>query len=77
MDEKSLRNLLEQIQNGSIEVDEAVSRLRSLPYESVENFARLDQHRAIRCGFPEVVFGERKTPEQIIKIIHEFCFCVK
>ena len=70
MDEKSLRHLLEQIQNGSIEVDEAVARLRSLPYENVEDFARLDQHRSLRCGFPEVVFGERKTPEQIIKIVN-------
>lgn len=70
MDEKSLRQLLEQIQNGSVEVDEAVARLRSMPYESLEGFARLDQHRALRCGFPEVVFGERKTAEQIIKIVH-------
>lgn len=48
-------------------MDEAVSRLRDLPYESL-GFAELDHHRALRKGFPEVVLGEGKTPEQIAAI---------
>jgi NCAIR mutase (PurE)-related protein len=60
--------MLEQIRSGEIEIDEAVARLRTLPFETVGNFAHLDQHRALRCGFPEVVFGQGKTPDQVVQI---------
>lgn len=69
MQEDQIRVLLQQVSDGSLGLDDAVDRLRSLPYEPVGNFARLDQHRALRCGFPEVVFGQGKTTEQIIKIV--------
>jgi len=69
MSEENIRLLLESVSQGAISVDEAVSQLRGLPYEDVGNFARLDQHRALRCGFPEVVFGQGKTTDQIVQIV--------
>ncbi|HEX9018839.1 MAG TPA: nickel pincer cofactor biosynthesis protein LarB [Anaerolineaceae bacterium] len=69
MQEDSIRELLESVRQGDLPIDEAVGRLRSLPFETVGDFAHLDQHRAIRCGFPEVVFGQGKTPEQVVQIV--------
>jgi NCAIR mutase (PurE)-related protein len=69
MQEDQIRLLLEEVSSGKLAVAEAVGRLRTLPYETVGDFAHLDQHRAIRCGFPEVVFGQSKTPEQIVQIV--------
>ncbi len=65
MDEATLKQLLESVQSGQLAVGDAVERLRSLPYEAVGDFALLDHHRDLRCGFPEVVFAQGKTPEQI------------
>ena len=70
MQEDQIRRLLENVSQGAVSVDDAVQRLRSLPYETVGDFANLDQHRALRCGFPEVVFGQGKTPDQIVQIVH-------
>src|SRR5438093_607571 len=67
IDEARLRDLLESLQVGALSVDDALGRLRNLPYEDL-GFAELDHHRALRKGFPEVVFGEGKTPEQIAAI---------
>ena len=69
MDDHILRKLLDSVQRGTLEVDEAISQLRSLPYEQVGDFARVDHHRTLRCGFPEVIFGSGKSPEQIIRIL--------
>ncbi len=68
MEEQALKNLLEQVRAGEVDTDAALARLRTLPFESVGNFAHLDQHRALRCGFPEVVFGQGKTPDQVVQI---------
>lgn len=68
MQESDLRTLLEQVKTGAIPVDHALQRLRTLPYENVGGFARLDHHRGMRCGFAEVVFGQGKTPAQIIAV---------
>lgn len=70
MQEDPIRSLLQGVSQGDVSIDEAMSRLRTLPIEMVGNFAQLDQHRAIRCGFPEVVFGQGKTPEQVVQIVH-------
>lgn len=70
MQEDQIRLLLEDVSRGNLAVEDAVGRLRTLPYEMVGNFAHLDQHRALRCGFPEVVFGQGKTPEQVVQIVH-------
>jgi len=58
---------LEAIREGSTSVDEALARLRDLPYEDL-GFASLDHHRALRKGFPEVVLGEGKSAQQVAAI---------
>ncbi len=68
MDERSLRGLLGRVRAGKLSVRDAVERLRALPVEEI-GFASLDLHRAIRKGFPEVVFGEGKRAEQIAAIV--------
>ncbi|HEY8692585.1 MAG TPA: nickel pincer cofactor biosynthesis protein LarB [Chloroflexota bacterium] len=67
MDEDRLRKLLAEVSAGSVGIEAAVERLRDLPYEDL-GFAKLDLHREVRRGFAEVIFGERKTPEQIVAI---------
>ena len=62
-----MRAVLEDLERGKLDVDEVVSRLRDFPYEDLD-FAKVDHHRAIRQGFPEVVFGQGKTPEQVAAI---------
>ena len=68
MDVGLLRDLLENVKAGEIGVDAAMQRLRSLPYEDM-GFAKLDNHRHLRNGVPEVVFCQGKTNEQIIEIL--------
>jgi pyridinium-3,5-biscarboxylic acid mononucleotide synthase len=63
----SLRTLLSRVQTGHLSVDDALENLRDLPFEDL-GFAKVDHHRALRQGFPEVVFGAGKTPEQIAAI---------
>jgi hypothetical protein len=62
-----LKKLLKQVKDGSLGVEEAVEKLRHLPFEDL-GFARIDHHRQIRQGFPEVIYCPNKTTEQIIKI---------
>jgi hypothetical protein len=63
-----LRELLERIQEGQVSVEEAMDRLRGFPYEDL-GFARLDSHRALRKGFPEVIFCPGKTTQQVVRIV--------
>ena len=58
---------MEQVKGGQVEIDEAMDRLRHLPFEDL-GFARVDHHRQLRKGFPEVIFCPGKTTEQIIRI---------
>jgi hypothetical protein len=67
MERKQLADLLAAVQAGSCPVDDALARLRSLPYEDLD-FAKIDHHRALRNGFPEVILGEGKSAEQMIAI---------
>lgn len=67
MMEERLRALLEDVRSGKVSTEEALERLRALPFEDV-GFARIDHHRAIRRGFPEVVLCRGKTPEQVVEI---------
>ncbi len=67
MDRDSLKRLLDDVAGGKTGVDEAVERLRTLPFEDT-GYARIDHHRELRRGFPEVIFCEGKTPEQITGI---------
>lgn len=64
MNEESLRALLEQVQDGSCEVGQALERLRHLPYEDV-GIANVDHHRALRHGMPEVILGRGKTVDEV------------
>src|SRR5580700_6274827 len=67
MDQDHLRELLEQVRAGAIDIDAAMSRMRHLPFEDL-GFAKVDHHRALRHGMPEVIFGLGKTPGQIVAI---------
>jgi pyridinium-3,5-biscarboxylic acid mononucleotide synthase len=67
MDQVQLRKLLEEVRGGATEVDAALDRLRHMPFEDL-GFAKVDHHRALRHGMPEVVFGKGKTPAQIAEI---------
>jgi pyridinium-3,5-biscarboxylic acid mononucleotide synthase len=68
MDQDHLRTLLEQVRAGAVEIDAALERLKHLPFEDL-GFAKVDHHRALRHGMPEVVFGKGKTPGQISAIV--------
>ena len=67
MNADSIRKLFEQVRRGKLSPDEAVERLRHMPFEDL-GFAKVDHHRALRAGMPEVVFGEGKTPAQMAQI---------
>ena len=68
MNRDRVRQLLEAVRTGSQDVDSALESLAQLPFVDTPN-ARIDTHRALRQGLPEVVFGLGKTPEQIIEIV--------
>jgi len=67
MDQDKLLKLLEAIRDGEVSTEAGLQRLRDLPYEDL-GFARIDNHRVLRQGQPEVIYGEGKTPEQICRI---------
>ncbi|ATW26393.1 nickel pincer cofactor biosynthesis protein LarB [Candidatus Formimonas warabiya] len=69
MDIERLRFLLENVKSGHTTIDDALKDLKNLPYEDL-GFARIDHHRALRNGYPEVVFCQGKTEEQV-RIIME------
>ncbi len=70
MTEDTLRNLLESVRAGDEPIDGAIARLRSMPFEDL-GFAKVDHHRSIRCGFPEVIYSEGKTTEQVVTIFQK------
>ncbi len=67
MNAESIRQLFHQVRKGDLTPDEAVSRLRHMPFEDL-GFAKVDHHRALRNGMPEVILGEGKTPAQVAGI---------
>jgi NCAIR mutase (PurE)-related protein len=67
MDQKQLRDLLEGVRAGDIEIGAALDRMRHLPFEDL-GYAKLDHHRALRHGITEVIFGKGKTAEQVAGI---------
>lgn len=68
MEAEKLKQLLEQVRSGQVEVDSALVELRNFPFENLDGFASIDHHRALRNGFPEVIFGQGKQPDQIAAI---------
>ncbi|MGO9094689.1 MAG: nickel pincer cofactor biosynthesis protein LarB [Bryobacteraceae bacterium] len=67
MNQEQLRALLEAVRGGGMEVEAALERMRHLPFEDL-GFAKVDHHRALRQGMPEVVFAQGKTPQQVVEI---------
>jgi NCAIR mutase (PurE)-related protein len=70
MDEAAVRRLLDDVRSGALSADDAVARLRRLPFADL-GFAKVDHHRALRQGLPEAVYGPGKTPEQCAAIVAE------
>lgn len=68
MEKEKLRQLLEEVQRGRVTIGDALDKLKALPYENLV-FARVDNHRALRNGFPEVVFCQGKTEEQVVAVV--------
>jgi NCAIR mutase (PurE)-related protein len=66
---EAIRLLLQAVAQGEVSPDSALEKLKHFDFEPVEDFARIDHHRTLRTGFPEVIWGPGKTPEQIIEII--------
>ncbi len=67
MNSEAIRDLLEAVAEGRQDVDAAMNKLRMLPYEDI-GFATVDHHRSLRWGFPEVIYCESKTPQQVAGI---------
>jgi NCAIR mutase (PurE)-related protein len=68
VDREKIRELLEAVAAGTLPPEQALARLRALPYEDLR-FARVDLHRSLRHGVPEAVFCPGKTPEQVVAIV--------
>lgn len=68
MDKNQIKKLLEDVVSGSIKVEEALEKLKSLPFDDL-GFAKIDTHRSVRRGFPEVIFCEGKTVAQVQEIV--------
>ena len=67
MNAESIRKLFEEVRKGTLTPDDAVARLRHMPFEDL-GFAKVDHHRSLRAGMPEVILGEGKTPAQVAGI---------
>jgi NCAIR mutase (PurE)-related protein len=67
VDENTIRALLEKVAAGDLSPDDALAQVRRLPFEDI-GFAKIDHHRALRCGVPEVIFCQGKAPEQVAEI---------
>ena len=67
MDQKQLKQILENVKDGNMSVDEACLKVREAPYTDI-GYARIDNHRALRQGCAEVIYGAGKTAEQILGI---------
>ena len=68
MDAKAIRKVLESVSRGELSINEALEKLKRLPFEDL-SYACVDHHRSLRKGFPEVIFGEGKSVEQILGVM--------
>ena len=68
MNEGDIRNLLEAVKRGRLTVEGSLGKLRQLPYEDL-GFAKIDHHRALRQGYPEVIFARGKAVKQVTEIV--------
>jgi len=67
MNRDQLRDLFEQVRTGEIDIESALDRMRHMPFEDL-GFAKVDHHRELRHGLPEVIFAKGKTPEQVVAV---------
>lgn len=70
MNVRRLEEVLKRLRSGKATVEETLAQLKSLPFEDL-GYARIDHHRSLRKGFPEVIWGEGKTSGQIVSIVRE------
>jgi NCAIR mutase (PurE)-related protein len=70
MNLRKLEDLLEKVKSGKTSIREAIAELKSLPFEDL-GYARIDHHRSLRKGFPEVIWGEGKSSSQIVSIMKQ------
>ncbi len=70
MNQENLKNILNQVAKGSLSIENAQKQLTHISFENID-FAQIDHHRSLRKGFPEVIFGQGKTSEQIIGIMEK------
>ena len=70
MDMESLKQLLDNVAAGNLSVQDAAQKLKHLPFEDLD-YAHIDHHRSLRKGFPEVIFGQEKTSDQIVGIMEK------
>jgi len=68
MSPEEITVMLEQVRSGKLRVEAAVDRLRNLPFEDI-GYARIDHHRSLRQGFPEVIFARGKSPDHVVGIV--------
>jgi hypothetical protein len=66
---EAIKDLLTAIAAGQVSPETAYDKLKNLAFEPVEDFAKIDRHRQLRTGFPEVIWGANKTPQQIVQIM--------
>ena len=71
MDSHELKELLDAVRDGRVRPAVAAERIQIQPYQDAGGFAKVDLHRRVRCGFPEVVFGQGKTAAQIEAILQD------
>ena len=67
MDQAHLKSLLEEVRGGAVSIDDAIGRMKHMPFEDL-GFAKVDHHRALRHGMPEVIFGQGKQPDHLLAI---------
>lgn len=67
MNKSTIRNILEAIEKGEIKADDALIQLKDLPFTDIGH-TKIDNHRALRSGYPEVIYGEHKTLQQVVDI---------
>ena len=70
MNRETIKRLLEAVRSGELDIEKALEQLRSLPYDDL-GFAKIDTHRTMRKGFPEVIFCEGKTVAQVQEIVQK------
>ena len=73
MQTHKIRKVLDDVSRKKVDVDDALQKLKFLPFEDL-GFAKIDHHRALRKGFPEVVFCQNKTIEQVVGIVKKLAY---